>query len=182
MQRLIVTAVIILFFAKGDIAMGAAKNFHDFKIKSVKGQDVSFAEFKGKAVLVVNTASKCGYTSQYEGLESIYKQYQGKGLALVGFPSNDFGAQEPGSNEEIAEFCKFNYGVSFPMSEKVAVKGDKQSEVYKFLTAAPAAPGEVKWNFEKFLVSKSGIVLSRYQSSTKPNDPKLIADIESALK
>ena len=145
---------------------------------SLAGKPEALAQYKGKVVLVVNTASECGYTPQYAGLEKLYEAYKGKGLVILGFPSNDFGAQEPGTSEQIATFCKKNYGVEFPMFEKVATKGEKQSPVYKFLTAKH---GEPKWNFHKYLVDKQGQVKAAYPSKVAPDSAELKSAIEAAL-
>lgn len=155
-------------------------NLHDFTMKDIYGKDKALADYRDKVVLVVNVASQCGYTPQYEGLESLYEKYSARGLVVVGFPANDYGAQEPGSDSEIATFCTSKYGVKFPMFSKITVKGNGKHPLYAFLTqAAPA--GEVKWNFEKFLVGKSGQVIARYPSSVSPESDTLIDAIEKAL-
>ena len=146
------------------------------------GKRQSLCEYSGKVVLVVNTASQCGYTPQYEGLEALYKRYQKRGLVVVGFPSNDFGAQEPGSNREVAEFCQLNYGVSFPMMSKIKVNGADAHPLWKWLTAeAPGILGikSIKWNFTKFLVGRDGKVMKRYAPNDSPESMR--ADIEAAL-
>lgn len=160
----------------------SAASLHEFKVKNANGQDVSLSEYKGKVVLVVNVASKCGFTPQYDGLEALYKKYKERGLVVVGFPSNQFGAQEPGNNDEIQQFCRMNYGVTFPVMGKVDVNGDQAEPVYDFLKAS--APGilgteAIKWNFTKFLVGKDGKVIQRYAPQTKPEE--IGADIEKAL-
>ena len=180
------TMILGLFMAittSGTIYAKSSKNdFYNLESKTIRGKKMSFDSFKGKVVLIVNTASKCGYTPQYEGLEAVHKKYEAKGLKIVGFPSNDFGGQEPGSEKEIVEFCKFNYGVSFDMGSKVKTKGAGQSSVYKFLTSSAAEKGDVKWNFEKFLVNRKGEVVGRFRSSVKPESAELTKAIESALK
>lgn len=145
--------------------------------------DAATAEaIAGKAVLFVNVASKCGYTPQYEGLQALYTQYKDKGLTIVGVPCNQFGAQEPGSAEEIASFCKLNYGVDFPLLEKQDVNGAARSALYTQLISSPAGGGaDVKWNFEKFLVAPNGEVVGRFPSKVAPNDPALAAAIEKVL-
>ena len=148
----------------------------------VSGQPRSLCEYSGKVVLVVNTASQCGYTPQYAGLEALYKRYQKRGLVVVGFPSNDFGAQEPGGNKEVAEFCQLNYGVSFPMMAKIDVNGAHAHPLYQWLAAeAPGLLGSksIKWNFTKFLLGKDGTVLKRYAPTDTP--ASLAQDIEAAL-
>lgn len=143
------------------------------------GKPRSLCEFSGKVVLVVNTASQCGYTPQYEGLETLYKRYQKRGLAVVGFPSNDFGGQEPGSNKEVAEFCKLNYGVSFPMFEKTVVTGQKANPLYADLSRRTgSAP---RWNFHKYLIDRSGTRVASFDSEVAPADPRLARQIERLL-
>jgi len=166
----------------GTLAMANQKSVYEFSFNKLGGKKLEMKEFTGKAILFVNTASRCGFTKQYEGLEKLYKKYESKGLVVLGFPSNDFGAQEPANNEEIAEFCKLNYGVSFPMAEKIVVKGDSKNEIYKFLTENAPTKGEVKWNFEKFLVDKKGHVVQRYESAVEPMDKKLLSEIEEILQ
>jgi glutathione peroxidase len=159
------------------------KSIHDITVKSNAGKPVNLSDYKGKVLLIVNTASKCGYTSQYEQLEAIHKKYAPKGFLVLGFPSNDFGAQEPGSNEEIAKFCKLNYGVSFPLFEKNPVKGATKQELFKILTeeSGKSMTGEVNWNFEKFLVGKDGKLVGRFPSKVKPDSAELTSKIEGLL-
>ncbi|MFN0161450.1 MAG: glutathione peroxidase [Burkholderiales bacterium] len=157
-------------------------SFHDFSAESLVGKPVKLSRYKGKLVLVVNTASQCGLTPQYKGLEALYAKYRDRGLEIVGFPCNQFGAQEPGSAAEIGAFCERNYGVSFPMMAKVDVNGADAHPLYKWLTSA--APGflgseAIKWNFTKFLVGPDGAVIKRYAPQTEPAD--LARDIEAAL-
>ena len=156
----------------------------DTQVKTIDGESKTLASFGAKALLLVNTASECGYTPQYEGLEKLYEQYKGKGLVVVGFPSNDFGAQEPGSEAQIKEFCKVRYGVTFPLSAKVKTKGEGKSPVYKILTeeTAPAIKGDVKWNFTKFLVDGKGKVLARFEPKVEPLAAELTQAVENALK
>jgi len=156
----------------------------NFTMKSLTGEDVPLSKYQGKVVLIVNTASKCGYTPQYEGLEALYKKYQEKGLVLLGFPSNDFGSQEPGTDKEIAEFCKANYGVTFPMFSKVVVKDDSKVPLYKYLTDEKNDSqkyGEIKWNFEKFLISKDGKIVSRFRSAVTPQSDEVVKAVEAEL-
>jgi glutathione peroxidase len=159
-------------------------SLYDIPLKSLSGDDTSLADQKGKAVLVVNVASKCGLTPQYEGLEKLHEQYADRGFAVVGFPCNQFGGQEPGSAEEIQEFCSTTYGVTFPLYEKVDVNGENRHPVYDILTAVPddeGTSGDIRWNFEKFLLSPDGEVVARFSPMVKPEDDKLIAAIESQL-
>lgn len=159
---------------------GKAMSLYDFKMQDIYGKEKALADYKGKVVLVVNVASQCGYTPQYEGLEKLYEQYGEKGLVVTGFPANDFGAQEPGPDAEIATFCTSKYGVKFPMFSKITVKGSGKHPLYAFLTQAPPE-GEVKWNFEKFLVGKDGQVIGRFPSSVEPQSDTLVQAIEKAL-
>ena len=150
----------------------------------LNGEPGSLAEYEGKVVLAVNVASKCGFTPQYAGLERLYETYADRGFTVLGFPSNQFMGQEPGTAEQIAEFCSLNYGVTFPLYAKLDVKGSKQSPLYEILTSAPddsGKAGDVKWNFEKFLVGKDGKAVRRFRSKTKPEDPALVSAIEDLL-
>ena len=159
-------------------SMFAASSVHEFTMNSLSGKPVPLADYKGKVVLVVNVASKCGYTPQYEGLETLYKKYKDKGLVILGFPANNFGGQEPGSNEEIGAFCKSKYGVTFPLFSKISVKGDDKAPLYQFLTTSG---GEVGWNFTKFLVGKDGKPIKKYASNVEPDSKELTVAIEAAL-
>jgi glutathione peroxidase len=154
---------------------------HDFSATAIDGSEIDLSAYEGKAVLVVNTASKCGFTPQYEGLEKLYEDYADQGLVILGFPCDQFGHQEPGDEVEIQEFCKLNYGVTFPMMAKVEVNGDGAHPVYQWLRAEKGGVlgSKIKWNFTKFLVGKDGQVIDRYGSTTKPE--KLKGDIEKAL-
>jgi glutathione peroxidase len=153
----------------------------DFTANTLTGQEQDLAAYAGKVVLVVNTASKCGFTPQFEGLETLYEKYTGEGLVVLGFPCNQFASQDPGTNDEIGEFCTKNYGVSFPMFEKIDVNGDGAHPLYQWLkTEKGGVLGEgIKWNFTKFLIGRDGHVIKRYGSSTKPE--KIAGDIEKAL-
>ena len=154
----------------------------DIPVKTIKGADASLGDYAGKVLLVVNVASKCGLTPQYEGLEKLYRDYEEKGLVVLGFPANEFAGQEPGTNEEIATFCTTNFGVDFPMFEKIVVKGADKHPLYAELIAQSETPDEeVSWNFEKFLVSRDGHVVKRFSPRTTPADPDLVAAIEAAL-
>jgi len=159
-----------------------ANTVYDFEARQIDGQDMALSQFKGKALLVVNTASQCGFTPQFAGLEELHKAYAGRGLVVLGFPCNQFGAQDPGSDSEIASFCQTNYGVDFPMMSKVDVNGPAAHPLYRWLTAqAPGLLGSksIKWNFTKFLIGKDGRVLKRYAPLDKPAE--LAKDIEAAL-
>lgn len=159
-------------------AMTHAADLAAIPLQDIDGKDTSLAAYKGKVLLVVNVASQCGYTSQYEGLEALYRKFKDRGLVVLGFPSNDFGGQEPGTEKEIKQFCTSNYNVTFPMFAKLHAKGPEQHPLYAALTEGGAP---VKWNFGKFLVGKDGKVIARYDSGTEPDDSKLIAAIEAAL-
>ena len=153
----------------------------DIAVKTIDGKDKKLSDYAGKVLLIVNVASQCGYTPQYSGLEELNKKYGSQGLEVLGFPCNDFGAQEPGSNAEIAQFCETNYGVSFDMFDKVHAKGSNKHPLYQTLTTAVEPKGDVAWNFEKFLINKQGEVVARYKSGVAPNDSQLISDIEAEL-
>lgn len=155
--------------------------FYDFSARSLQGKELAMESYKGKVVLVVNTASKCGLTPQYEGLEKLYKEYRDKGLVILGFPCNQFGKQEPGTEKEISEGCLINYGVSFPMFSKIDVNGAGAHPIYKYLKKAlPGFPGNnIKWNFSKFIIDRNGKPVKRFSPITKPE--KLRKDIEALL-
>lgn len=150
------------------------ENIHQFKVVDLSGNEFDFSTLKGKKVMIVNTASKCGLTPQYESLEAIYKYYQDSNFVIIGFPANNFGAQEPGTNSEIAAFCQRNYGVSFPMMEKVSVKGEDMCAVYQFLTQKAkngVADSDVEWNFQKYLINEKGQLDKVIKPQVAPNDP-----------
>jgi glutathione peroxidase len=156
-----------------------------FTMKDIDGKDQDLGRYYGDVVLMVNTASKCGLTPQYEGLQSLHHKYKDRGFVILAFPANDFGAQEPGANSEIKEFCKTKFDVSFPIFAKVSVKGDDICDLYKYLTAADRGHrhgGEIRWNFNKFLIDRRGRVIDRFEPPVKPDDPKLIKAVERALK
>ena len=178
MKVLIIAAVIgaSLWFGSGPLA---------FKMKDIDGKEVDLAKtYTGKVVLVVNVASKCGLTPQYQDLEKIFETYKDKGFVVLGFPANEFGAQEPGTNEEIKQFCTSQYKVTFPMFSKIVVKGDGINPLYKFLTEKetnPASAGEIKWNFTKFLIGRDGKLIARFEPKTTPNSKDVTDAIEKAL-
>jgi glutathione peroxidase len=155
---------------------------HDFSAQTLAGKPRRLSDYKGKVLLVVNTASKCGFTPQYAGLETLYRQFKDRGFLVLGFPSNQFGEQEPGPDSEIAEFCEVNYGVTFPMFSKVDVNGDSAHPLFKYLTTSKKGllgSQAIKWNFTKFLVGRDGAVIERYAPTTKPED--IADDVEKAL-
>ena len=153
-------------------------------MKSIDGAPVPLSTYKGKVTMLVNVASQCGYTPQYTGLESLYKRYKDQGFVILGFPANNFGGQEPGTNEEIKTFCSRKYNVSFPMMSKVSVVGDDQTPLYRFLTDKSANPqigGDIKWNFTKFLFDRNGKPVARFEPAVTPDSPEVKAAVESAL-
>jgi glutathione peroxidase len=171
----------ILFTGLLIIIMGAANaqtNFYDFTVEDINGKDYPLSQLEGKKVLVVNTASKCGLTPQYEGLEELYEKYGNDDFVIIGFPANNFLKQEPGSNEEIATFCSINYGVSFPMMSKVSVKGEDQHPLYKWLTSESGnglEDSKVTWNFQKYMIDEEGHLVGHFSPKTKPDNEKLVS-------
>lgn len=162
----------------------AANGFYSLEAQNIDGKKTPLSAYAGKVAVVVNTASKCGYTPQYKDLEALYEKYKDKGLVVLGFPSNDFGAQEPGTNAEIKKFCDLNFKVSFPLFAKNPVKGTEKQPVYQYLTEKTDAKlqGDISWNFEKFVVDKNGTVVARYKSAVKPLDSELEKTVEGLLK
>ena len=158
----------------------SAQSIHGFTVKSIDGKDIKMSSFKGKKILVVNTASKCGYTPQYESLEKVYEQYKDK-LVIIGFPCNQFGGQEPGSNQEIVEFCKKNYGVTFPLADKVDVKGENTAAIYQWLTQKSkngVLDASISWNFNKFLLDENGKMIAYYPSNVKPDSEAILSNLK----
>jgi glutathione peroxidase len=169
----------------GAAAVLQAGSVYDYTLKTIDGQPLPLAGLKGKVVMLVNVASRCGYTPQYAGLEALYEKHKDQGFVIVGIPANNFGAQEPGTNAEIKTFCKSKYDVKFPMASKVSVKGSDQDPLYQYLTGEstdPTAAGEIKWNFTKFLVGRDGRILARFEPAVAPDDPGLNAAVEKALR
>jgi len=168
----------------GISAMAADKTVYDFTLNSIDGKPTPLSDFKGKVVLLVNVASRCGFTQQYSGLESLYEKYKDRGFVIVGIPANNFGGQEPGTNQEIKKFCTAKYNVTFPMMAKVSVKGSDITPLYAYLTdkqANPSTGGEIGWNFTKFLVGPDGKVLARFDSKVEPESPEVTSAVEKAL-
>lgn len=162
-------------------AVMAQQSFYDFKVKDIDGNDFNLSSLKGKKVLVVNTASKCGNTPQYEQLQGLYEKYGNEGFTIIGFPANNFGKQEPGTNEEIEEFCTKNYGVTFPMMSKISVKGDDMDPLYKWLTSKSknsVLDSEVTWNFQKYLIDENGHLVKMVAPKVKPDDEQIVSWIE----
>ena len=165
-------------------APATTEPLYAFELNDIDGDPVKLGRYGGKALLLVNVASKCGYTKQYAGLQALYEKYEDKGMVVLGFPANNFGAQEPGSNEQIKAFCTTTFNVTFPMFAKISVKGDDIHPLYAFLTGAESNPdfaGDIKWNFNKFLVDRAGAVVGRYDSNVEPMSEALTGDIEKTL-
>jgi glutathione peroxidase len=176
-KALFISLAVLLFSA----TMTTKQSIHQFKVNDLEGNDFDFASLKGKKVMIVNTASKCGLTPQYEKLEALYKKYESKNFVIIGFPANNFMGQEPGSNEEIATFCQKNYGVTFPMMSKISVKGKDMHPVYQFLTSKDKnglEDNEVQWNFQKYLLNENGELEKVISPRTQPDDKSIIEWIE----
>ncbi len=185
MKQILIFGILIFSFAasacgKTIINTDDPVNVYDIKVKTMNGEDKSLSDYRGKTLLIVNVASKCGYTPQYEALEKIYEKYKDRGFEILAFPCNDFGGQEPGTNEEIVNFCKTNYNVSFTLFDKIKVLGDDKSPLYARLTGYQQT-GDVKWNFEKFIIDKNGNVAGRFRSKTAPESDEIVTLIESLL-
>lgn len=165
-------------------AQAGAASLYDYRLDDIDGKPVSLQQFRGSVLLVVNTASLCGYTYQLEGLEALFKEYKDRGLVILGFPSNDFFAQDPGTNKEIKDFCTLSYGVSFPMFSKIRVTGRDMHPLYRFLTEKRTNPrfgGAISWNFNKFLIGREGAILARFRTQDEPQSAALRAAVEAAL-
>jgi glutathione peroxidase len=176
--------LLVLFAAVSTFALAASARADlplTGTMKSIDGTDVDLGSYQGKVVLVVNVASRCGATPQYEGLQALYEKYKDKGFVVLGFPANDFGAQEPGSDDQIKEFCTSKYDVTFPMFSKITVKGADKPKLYQVLTETADPAGDIGWNFEKFLIGKDGKVAGRFKTRVSPDDAALVAAIEAAL-
>jgi glutathione peroxidase len=188
---IVVSSVVLIVAAVG--AMGVVRpesspgtrSIYDFTIKDIDGKQVNLADFRGSVVLVVNVASRCGFTPQYEGLQKLYLKYQAQGFVILGFPANNFGFQEPGTNAEIKTFCSAKYNVTFPIFSKISVKGDDIDPLYKFLTDKESNPqygGDVKWNFNKFLIDRTGNIVARFEPQVKPESDQMVQAVEKALQ
>lgn len=175
--------LLLMFASATGLAYTPADSVHSFKPTNINGKETSLSEYKGKVLLIVNTASECGFTPQFEGLQALYERYADEGLEILAFPANNFGGQEPGTDEEIKQFCKVNYDVSFPIFSKVSVKGEDQHPLFEYLTEAPNEDfsGEIEWNFEKFLINRDGTLLRRFRSDTKPEGEQITEAIRRAL-
>lgn len=163
------------------VAIAAVPSIYDFTVRTIDGEEKSLADYKGKVLLIVNVASECGYTPQYADLEKLYQKYRDKGFVVLGFPSNDYGGQEPGSNADIKKFCTTRYGVSFDMFEKIPTRGEKKHPLYAYLTSHATPSGEVSWNFEKFLISRDGKIVARFKSGVNPMSQEIIKAVEAEL-
>jgi glutathione peroxidase len=189
MTKFLIAIALIATFGAGNLLAAAAppkkaKTIYDFTVKDIDGNDVKLKKYKGKVALVVNVASKCGYTPQYEGLQAIYEKYKAQGFVVLGFPANNFKNQESGTNAEIKEFCESKYKVTFPMFAKISVSGEDQEPLYKYLTSKETNPqyaGDITWNFNKFLVDKNGKILARFTSKDTPQSEAVTQAIEKAL-
>jgi len=176
--------LLLALFLLGTVAMAAEKSIYDFTLNSIDGESTPLSKYHGKVVLVVNVASRCGFTPQYTALEKIYETYKDRGFVIVGFPANNFGSQEPGTNQEIKTFCSSKYNVTFPMMAKVSVKGDDKTPLYQYLTdksANPKTGGEIQWNFTKFLIGPDGKPVARFEPNVTPDSPEVTAAIEKEL-
>ena len=187
-HRLVALGLAALFLVVVSHVVSAAdkkpSSVLDFQVKDIDGKSVDLSKYKGEVLLVVNTASKCGLTPQYKGLEQVYEKYKGKGFEVLAFPANEFGKQEPGTDSDIKEFCSSKYSVTFPLFSKIVVKGEGIHPLYSFLTSESTNPkysGEIKWNFAKFLVNRKGEVIARFEPTVTPDDEKVVKAIETAL-
>ncbi len=177
-------ATVLLAAASGPIP-AQARSLYDFTLDDIDGNAVSLSRFKGKALLIVNVASRCGFTGQYEGLEALYRRYKERGLVVLGFPANDFLGQEPGTNEQIKEFCSTRFGVTFPMFAKISVKGRDMHPLYDYLTSKQTNPsfgGPITWNFNKFLVGRDGRIVGRFRTQDEPGGELIVEAVEAALR
>lgn len=180
MKILPVAAVLFLLPLLG--AQGRAQSIYDIPVKDIEGHPATLATYRGRVLLIVNVASECGYTPQYAGLEAIYRKYSGEGLTILGFPCNQFGGQEPGTNAEIRQFCTANYQVTFPLFDKIEVNGANRHPLYARLAGPDSPfPGDIAWNFNKFLIGRDGRILQRFDSKFAPESPEVTAAIEAAL-
>ena len=183
MIRLFVPAMLCLLFSVAAL-IGAEKNVYDYTLNTIDGQAAPLSAYKGKLLMLVNVASRCGFTPQYTALESIYEKYKDRGFVIVGIPANNFGAQEPATNQEIKTFCQSKYNVTFPMMSKVSVKGEDKTPLYQYLTdksANPKTGGDIQWNFTKFLVGPDGQIITRFEPGVTPDSPEVTGAIEKAL-
>lgn len=183
-MKTILLSLLILGFASMSTDTERTERIYQYELTSIDGKNISLEQYKGDVLLIVNTASECGFTRQYAGLQKLHEQYSDQGLTLLGFPSNDFGGQEPGTDEEIAAFCEMNFGVEFQLFSRISVRGEDKHSLFHMLTSEtnPDFDGEIRWNFEKFLVDRNGNLLRRFRSNIEPNSEEMITAIESALR
>jgi glutathione peroxidase len=186
MRQLTNSAILIalLLSFSGAVTGGANQTAYDFTVNDIDGNPVDLAQYKGKVAVLVNTASRCGFTPQYEGLQTLYSEYKDRGLVVLAFPANNFKGQEPGTDQEIKEFCKAKYDIDFPLFSKISVAGEDKHPLYQFLTSPQTNPqfaGEIGWNFNKFVIDREGKVVARFESKDKPEGPEVIAAVEKAL-
>jgi len=178
-------AAAAVFGAPSTSSASGSGSIYDFTMKDIDGKQVNLTDFRGKVVLVVNVASRCGFTPQYEGLQKLYLKYQQQGFVILGFPANNFGFQEPGTNAEIKTFCSAKYNVTFPIFSKISVKGEDMDPLYKYLTDKATNPqygGDIKWNFNKFLIDRKGNIVARFEPPVKPDSDQMVQAIEKALQ
>ena len=178
-MAVIIPALFIM--GSADAGEKIMENVHSFKVMTIDGEEKSLTDYKGKALLIVNTASKCGFTPQYKSMQALYEQYKDRGFEVLAFPANNFMGQEPGTNEEIKEFCSLKYRATFPIFSKISVKGENIHPLYRYLTSESGFAGPIKWNFNKFLVNPEGQIVARFGSMTDPQDKKLVQQLENAL-
>ena len=184
MKKIIVITILLVVITAILAEEQNMNSIYDFKMISIKGDTLQLSEYAGKVILIVNTASKCGFTYQYDGLEKLYETYKDSGFVILGFPTNNFLKQEPGTNKEIATFCSINYGITFPMFSKISVRGKDMHPLYQYLTSKETNHefgGKISWNFNKFLISKEGKIINRFGSKDKPESEKIIEAIERTL-
>lgn len=175
--------IILLLSATAFTTDKDVDSVYQFELKNIDGQEISLDKYEGNVLLIVNTASECGFTPQYEGLQALYEKYKDEGLVVLGFPANNFGGQEPGTNEEIKQFCSVNFDVTFPLFSKISVKGDNIEPLFTYLTTEdnPDFTGEIKWNFEKFLINRDGKLVRRFRSAVKPLSDDILNAVEETL-
>jgi glutathione peroxidase len=180
---IILLAAVQISFGNNNKENKNMNNIYDLTVLDMNGKEVKLSDYKGKVLMIVNVASKCGYTRQYSGLESIYEKYKSKGFEILAFPCNDFGAQEPGTNKEIQEFCTATFGVKFKLFDKIKVLGKNKSPLYeRLINNSNTEQGDIKWNFEKFIISKDGEIIARFRSGAEPESKEVLSIIESELK
>jgi glutathione peroxidase len=180
MKTIIALIIGLMLMAASD---ERTNSIYQYELNLINGEKISLSEFEGEVLLIVNTASECGHTPQYEGLQKLYESYSGQGLNILGFPANNFGGQEPGTNEEIAQFCEMNFGVTFPLFSKISVKGEDQHPLFEFLTTIenPDFTGEISWNFEKFLIDRNGNLVRRFKTNVTPDSEELTSAVKDLL-